>query len=96
MNLKYKVDTIVSRFFNLLNNRSIVVLLILSIVLYNIIINLLFFIRLYTYKSGAFDLGVFMQSLYSTLNGRFFMKHRISKCVVLIIFLEFIYPQSCS
>jgi|GEM_PF-1398882 len=72
MNLKYKVDTIVSRFFNLLNNRSIVVLLILSIVLYNIIINLLFFIRLYTYKSGAFDLGVFMQSLYSTLNGRFF------------------------
>ncbi len=46
--------------------------LIASIVSYIILISLLSFIRLYDYRSGAFDLGVFVQALSSALHGRFF------------------------
>ncbi|AAY81223.1 DUF2079 domain-containing protein [Sulfolobus acidocaldarius] len=41
-------------------------------VIFNILVNLMFYIRLYDLYSGAFDLGIFLQELYSTLHGRIF------------------------
>ncbi|WCM35949.1 DUF2079 domain-containing protein [Sulfolobus acidocaldarius] len=44
-------------------------ILLLAIIFFNVIVNFLFFIRLYDLLSGAFDLGLFMQEFYSTIYG---------------------------